>query len=289
MIKKNLLLSIRLLGRNKLFSFLNIAGLAFGLACSILLYLWITDELSYNKYHKKVDRVYLVRHWQHYGDNSFCCPVGPGPLANAFKEKYPEVEDVVRYTNFVNGLVSAGDKKITKIISCIDPSYFNIFTCPLIYGSHEDFQNDPSAICITESIAKQFFGNINPLGKIMVLDDKHNFTVRSVIKDFPGNVDYDFNLAVHFTVLPKYDVRIDSWGSNFCYNFALLKPNADYTAFSKKAVGFLDEMEENTEDNKNEVHLDPLSRMHLYGINGGGPINGGRAITNGRSYCLLYI
>jgi len=134
--------------RSKLYSILNIIGLAFGLACTILLYLWITDELNFNNYHEKVDRIHLVQHWQHYGDEDFHCWVSPAPMALAFKEKYPEVEYTARYSRAYQGLLSYGDKKLIQTVATADPSLLDIYTCPFIYGSKEDFSNGLENIII---------------------------------------------------------------------------------------------------------------------------------------------
>lgn len=127
--------------RSKLFSFLNIVGLAFGLACTILLYLWIVDEFNYNNYHEKVDQIYLVQHEQHYGDKTFHCMVSPAPMAKAFQEKYPEVEYASRYAEAYTGLVSYQNKEITQTVAAADANLLNIFTCKFIYGTKESFAN----------------------------------------------------------------------------------------------------------------------------------------------------
>ena len=164
--------------RSKLFSFLNIVGLAFGLACTILLYLWIADELSFNTYHEKIDRIHLVQHWQHYGDDNFHCQVSPAPLAPAFKEKYPEVETVSRYISWAyNGLVSFDDKKISQSVAAADPDLLDIYTCNFIYGSKNDFAEGLDNIIISESVSKQYFGDIDPVGKTLMLNDEFPFLV----------------------------------------------------------------------------------------------------------------
>lgn len=258
--------------RSKLFSFLNIVGLAFGLACTILLYLWITDELGYNTYHEKIDRIHLVQHWQHYGDNDFHCWVSPVPMAPAFKEKYPEVELTARFESGRSGLVSFEDKKLIQSVSAADPDILEIFTCPFIYGSKEDFADGLDNIIISEKVSKQYFGDNNPIGKTLMVNDEYIFTIKGVFKDFPQNVDFSFELLFPFNKLKDLGSNFDDWGSNWCYTFALLNPGVDFLEFEKHIVTFLDEMKENPEGKKNEVFLNPLKRIHLYEIEGGGRI-----------------
>lgn len=269
---KNIILSIRIMLRSKLFSFLNIVGLAFGLACTILLYLWITDELSYDSNHEKIDRIFVVQHWQHYGNEDFHCKVSPAPMAQAFKDKYPEVESTARFNTAYVGLVSYKDKKLNQSVYAGDPDLLNIFTCPFIFGSKADFFDGLKNIIISRKVSEQYFGNENPVGKILLLDDRYAYTIKGVFEDFPKNMSYRFDLLIPFENLKGFGQNLDNWGINFCTTFALLKPGVDYKMFEKKAITFLDEMNHNPEDHKNEVILNPLKRLHLYDIKGGGRI-----------------
>jgi ABC-type antimicrobial peptide transport system permease subunit len=258
--------------RSKLYSILNIVGLAFGLACTILLYLWINDELNFNQYHENIDRIYLVQHWQHYGDEDFHCWVSPSPMAAAFKEKYPEVELVSRYSRAYNGLVSFEDKKLIQNVAAADPDLLDIYTCEFIYGSKENFGSGIDDIIISEKISKQYFGDLDPTGKTLMINDQFAFIVQGVFRDFPDNTNFSFTLLIPFKKLKDFGQNLESWGNNWCYTFALLKEGVDYKEFEKKAVSFLDERKENTEDSKNEVFLNPLARLHLHDIKGGGKI-----------------
>lgn len=269
---KNFILSIRIMLRSKLFSFLNIAGLAFGLACTILLYLWITDELNFNKHHEKLDRIYLVQHWQHYGDEDFHCQVSPSPMAAAFKEKYPEVENTSRFTYGYKGLVNHEEKKFTQEVLAADPSILDIFTVKFIYGTKANFGSGVNNIIISKKVSEQYFGTIDPVGKTLLVDDKYAFTVQGVFEDLPQNTDFRFDLLIPFEKLRDFGQNLDSWGNNWCFTFALLKEGVDYKELEKKAVTFLDEMKNNPEDSKNEVFFNPLKRVHLYDIKGGGKI-----------------
>ena len=260
--------------RNKLFSFLNIAGLAFGLACTILLYLWIIDEVNYNGHHEKVDRIFLVQHWQHYNDYEFACKVGPSPLANAFEEQYPEVESCVRFQNNYAKSIAYKDKKFIQKVSFADPALLDIFTVNFILGNKKNFQKEINSIIISEKISKQYFGNENPIGKTLVLDNKLSFTVAGVFENFPKNMTHPFNILVHFkriaNLLPY--ASDNNWYNNWCWTIALLKEGVDYKKFGQKVIGFLDEKRNNKEDQKNELFLNPFTKIRLYEPKGGGKI-----------------
>ncbi len=269
---KNFILTIRLMLRNKLFSTLNIVGLSFGLACTILLYLWIKNEVGYDSYHKKIDRIHLVQHWQHHGNDRSAISVTEAPLAPAFKEKYPEVELTARYFTSYGKQISYEDKKLVKHLRRADPDLLDIFTCQFIYGSKDGFTNGVKNIIISESISKQFFGDINPVGKVLMLENKFAYTVQGVFEDFPDNVTFSFELMVPFEDNTDFGQYWGDWGTNWCYTFALLKEDVDYTDFGEKIVHFLEDSKNNPEGYKDEVFLRPLKRLYLYDIDGGGPI-----------------
>jgi len=270
---KNILLSIRIMLRSKLFSFLNIVGLAFGLACTIMLYLWITDELNYNKHHEKLDRIQLINHWQQYSSEPYHVWVNPAPLAAAFKDKYPEVELIARFNRAYSGLVSFKDKKLTQSVVAADPDLLDIFTCNFIYGSKEGFAEGINNIIISESISKQYFGDSDPVGKTLMMDDRFAFIVQGVFEDFPRNSNFKFNILIPFEKEKDFGHDLDEWGNNWCFTFALLKPGADYKELEKKIGNFLEEAR-NEEDNPSptEVFFNPLKRVHLHDIKGGGQI-----------------
>jgi ABC-type antimicrobial peptide transport system permease subunit len=258
--------------RNKLFSALNIVGLSFGLACTILLYLWINNEVGYDSYHKKIDRIHLVQHWQHHGNDKSAVAVTEAPLAAAFKEKYPEVELTARYFTSYSKHISYEDKNLVKHLRRADPDLLDIFTCKFIYGSKDDFTNGVKNIIISESISKLFFGDINPVGKVLMLENKFAYTVQGVFEDFPDNVTFSFELMVPFEDNTDFGQYWDEWGTNWCYTFVLLKEDIDYTEFGKKIIHLLEDSKNNPEGYKDEVFLRPLNRLYLYDIDGGGPI-----------------
>jgi ABC-type antimicrobial peptide transport system permease subunit len=269
---KNTILTIRLMLRNKLFSALNIVGLSFGLACTILLYLWINNEVGYDSYHKKIDRSHLVQHWNHYGNDKNASPVTPSAMSPAFKEKYPEVELTARYFTSYNKHISYEDKSIVKHLRRADPDLLDIFTCKFIYGSKEGYRNGVKNIIISESISKQFFGDIDPVGKVLMLENEFAYTVQGVFEDFPDNVTFSFELMVPFEDNKDFGQYWDGWGTEWCYTFALLKEDVDYTEFDEKIVHFLEDSKNNPEGYKSEVFLRPLNRIYLYNVDGGGPI-----------------
>ncbi len=274
MFLKNFILSIRIMLRSKLFSFLNIVGLAFGIACTILLYLWIKDEVEFNKYHKNLDRIHMVNHFQNYSGEDYHVWVNPGPLAKAFKERYPEVEVSARYTRAYTGLVNYGEKKFTQTVAAGDPSLLDIYTIEFIEGTKNDYASGINTMIISETIAKQYFGDESAIGKTLIVDDKEPFIVQGVFKDFPKNINNRFDLLIPFEKLKDFGQDLDNWYSNWCVTFVLLKPEVDYLVFNEKISDYLEEVRDRPVDNpiKTTVFLNPLKRLHLYDVKGGGKI-----------------
>jgi len=274
MFLKNFILSIRIMLRSKLFSFLNIVGLAFGIACTILLYLWIKDEVEFNKYHKNLNRIHMVNHFQNYSGEDYHVWVNPGPLAKAFKERYPEVEVSARYTRAYTGLVNYGEKKFTQTVAAGDPSLLDIYTIEFIEGTKNDYASGINTMIISETIAKQYFGDESAIGKTLIVDDKEPFIVQGVFKDFPKNINNRFDLLIPFEKLKDFGQDLDNWYSNWCVTFVLLKPEVDYLVFNEKISDYLEEVRDRPVDNpiKTTVFLNPLKRLHLYDVKGGGKI-----------------
>ena len=168
-----------------------------GLACSILIFLWVQDELSFNQMHEKADSIYLVRTWQQYGSKLEAgngCPPAVGP---ALEAEYPEVLNSVR---FINGqpehLLQYGKTKFKERIQLSDPSVFDIFTFPFAKGDSEVIPGSADVIVISEKIANKYFGEENPLGKIMTIDNKYDFKVIGVMQDASHNSTIRFDIWI---------------------------------------------------------------------------------------------
>lgn len=271
MFKHNINLAFRLIFRNKVFSAINIVGLAFGLACSILLFLWVRDEFDYDKFNKNINETYFFLHWQHYGDETFPCPVAPSAAAPALKKEYPQIVYAARMSAVPSVLVSRDDKNYIESISAADPDILKILTFTLAEGSLDEALASPNSIVLTESTALKYFGKENPIGKDLVLDNRLSFKISAVVKDPPSNTSHSFTVIIPFEALTNFGHNIENWGNNWARTIIMLQKGADYKVFEKSLQGFLMK-HRGTGATQVEEFLYPLSRLHLYNIKGGGQI-----------------
>lgn len=271
MFKHNINLAFRLIFRNKIFSTINIIGLAFGLACSILLFLWVRDEFSYDKFNKNINETYFFLHWQHYGDELFPCPVAPAPLAPALKKDYPQIAYATRLSGVPSVLVSREEKAFVEGINAADPDIFKILTFTLVDGSLDEALISPNTIVLTERIASKYFGNERAIGKNLVLDNRLSFKVTAVIKDLPSNSTHNFSLIIPFESLRSFGENLDTWGNNWCRTIVMLQKGVNPKDFEKTVQGYLIK-HRGKGARQVEEFLYPLNRFHLYNVKGGGQI-----------------
>ena len=211
MFKNYLQIAIRTLIKNKTYSLINIAGLAISLAASILLMLWVWDELSFDKFHSKVDRIYVPSptfdkdRKQVWGNT-------PAPLATFAKREIPAVDDVCRTSDNGDILMEYNGKKFTeKRTAYADPSFFTVFDFSFLEGNaKKPFSNNRSMI-ITTSAAKKFFGKEDSIGKVIKVNDKDNFTVTGVIEDMPSSSTIRYDILMPFDILNEGYTENSYW------------------------------------------------------------------------------
>lgn len=265
--------TFRNLKRHKIYSFINISGLAMGMASCILIFLWINHEWSYDRFHKNVDSIYrIVVSWPQGNDTGWTWRTPP-PLAAALKADLPEIKDTTRFYTVSGVLVEHGRERFKETIGFTDPELFSIFTLPLRRGSWEAVLSDPQSLVISQTAALKYFGLTDPLGKTMVLDDTLAFQVSAVMDDIPANSALHCPILIpflHLEAVTGYG-NLDNWG-DFGYNtFVLLNNNIDPAGFNTKLRDYLDIIFENPA-NDTMLSLQPLTRIHLYSLGGGGPI-----------------
>jgi len=291
MIKNYLKIAWRNLVRNKTFSLINIVGLAIGLACFIMIALYVADELSYDRHNEKVDRIYRVNSDIVFGGNKLHLAVACDPMGATLKKDYPQVEEFVRfYTSNGSKLVKKGNEYINEDrVVHADSTLFNVFTLPAIAGDTKTALNEPNTVVITASAAKKYFGSTDAVGKT-IETNVHNSTlykVTAVIKDIPrtSHFNFDFIFSMDNVNYP--------WGNYLSMNhqtYIVLKKGTDHKAFEKNFAQVIDKYVipqakefmniSSTEEfekagNKLEFSLMPLADIHLYsdrtpelGVNG---------------------
>lgn len=271
MIRNYIITTFRSIARHKGYAFINIAGLAVGMACCLLIFLWVKHEWSYDRYHKNTEDIFrIVCHWPKDEGEGWTWRTPP-PLAPGLKEKYPEILQSSRFY-WRNGLlVEQGERRFRENIGFTDSSLFRIFTLPLVKGNPDGILDDPKSAVISETTAHKYFGNEDPIGQTLVVDERTSFRVTGVMKDIPSNSMLCYPVIVPFSQLEELAKMgaLDDWG-DFGYNtFILLQKNAALAAVEDKVRPFLDDV---FDENVVALELQPITRIHLYTLEGGGPI-----------------
>ena len=266
MFKNYLRIALRNIKRHKGHSLINITGLAIGMACCLLIAIWVQDELSYDKFHENAEHIYRVNMNDHkYG---VVWPVVSIPVSPALKEEFPEVIDSARVSDF-SALVTRGEKKFDEIGAYVDPSFLEIFSFPFVKGDSQTALSAPFSIVITQEMVNKFFGDDDPLGKNLKLNDELAFTDTGVIKDVPQNSHINFDFLAPFKIFEEKDRDPAHWGRFQIYTYVMLLDDAPFKEFEKKIAGLL--QEHNVRPGP-KLGLDPLTRIHLYATDGGGDI-----------------
>ena len=270
MLLSYLKIAVRNIFKNKLYSFVNITGLAIGMAACILILLWVTDEINYNGFNKNLDKIFTIPQTQHYqtiGD--FTVAPTPIPLAPALKEEIPEIEYITRYESYLGkSKITYDDKTFNQQVNFADPDFFKMFSFDFIEGDKENALKDPSSIIITEEMALKYFGNEDPIGKTLRMDDKYDLRINGIVKNVPKNSDIQFDMLIPITMLENYGYNMNNWGSNMLITYVMLKNPYQYTDISKKIENRLKkELDAST---AGRLFLFPFSKLHLYSIRGSG-------------------
>ncbi|MBN9298476.1 MAG: ABC transporter permease [Filimonas sp.] len=277
MFKNYLKIAVRNLLKSKSFSFINITGLAVGMAGVILILLWMQNELSIDQYHENKDRIYAVWNKAVFDGKIQCWSVTPKPLAAAMKQDYPEIEQVTRKRGADGLLLTVKEKKLVASGSFVDSNFLNVFTFPLVQGNKNSVLKNMSSIVITEKLAKRLFGNEDPMNKTILIDSSDNFTVTGVLKDLPNTTDFAFDYLIPWSYSTKLGWDDQYWGNNSVKTYAELKPGVNIAAFGNKVKDVTKRHSKNEEDV--EVFLHPMAKWHLYSSFENGKIAGGKIVV----------
>jgi ABC-type antimicrobial peptide transport system permease subunit len=272
MFKNFLTVAWRNLFRGKGFSFINIGGLAVGMASALLILIWVQNEISYDRFYTHSDRLYQL--WRNGKDNSGISSfnvtaqiVGP-----TMKHDYPEVERASRVFWDETLLLSRGDKKMNIRGTMTDPDFLMMFDFPLLSGDRATALNSPTQMVITEKTAKAFFGSEDAMGKTIRVDNKYEFSVSGVLKDLPNNTQFDFEFILPWSHLKTQGATDSLWGKSSVRNYILLKPNTDLATFNAKTK---DIYKQHQVPFFAESFLYPVSRLRLYSkFENGKPVGG---------------
>jgi putative ABC transport system permease protein len=262
MIKNYFKIAVRSLWKNKKFSSINIVGLAIGMACSLLIFLFVQEESSYDRFNKDAGNIHrVVKDFLNDDGSRVPDATTPAALGPALQREVPEITKVTRvYPNWGGSwLIKYGDRKITEEnLYRVDSSFFDVFTFSFIKGNAATALKDVSSIVLTESTAKRYFGNEDPIGKILTLDASQEIKVTGVIKDVPGNAHFHFDFLVSFRQL---DGNLDAnWGGYNYYTYVRVKDGTNMAELTKKIQGVY---ERNQKERYSVFYTQPLTAIHL--------------------------
>ena len=241
MFKTYLITTTRNLWKNKGYSFLNIFGLAIGIACAGLIFLWVEDELNYDQFNAKKDQLYFVRENQKY--DAYIATFGstPGILAPAMQAEIPGIANTCRMSEG-NGstLFTIGDKAMYASGKYAEPSMFTMFTLPFVQGNAATAFKQLHSIVITEKASKKFFSNEkNVIGKTVRVDNKQDYVVTGVLKDIPANSTLQFEWVSPFQVWFDRSEWAHNWGNNCLSTYVELKPGVNAATVNKLLYNFI--------------------------------------------------
>ncbi|MEO6583918.1 MAG: ABC transporter permease [Ferruginibacter sp.] len=233
MLLNYLKIAFRNLQKHKSFSAINIFGLAIGIATCLLITLYVLDELSYDKYNDKADRIYRVNVDIKFGGADQKFAVASAPLAFTMVKDYPQVESAVRFRNYGSSVVKKGEQNIRENrVIYVDSTLFSVFSLPIISGDKNTALTEPNSVVITNSMAEKYFGATNPLGKIMRFDNRNDFKVTGVIKDVPENSHFNFDFFISMAGMDES--RNGVWASFNFNTYLLLRKDVDPKAIVAK-------------------------------------------------------
>ena len=277
MLNNHFKITLRHLRKSKLYSFINITGLSISLAVSILLLLWVNDELSYDRFNTNAPHLYRLNPKIDNGGSASIWDNTSAPMAVYAKTEVPEVSDACRMVdNWGLSYFEYEGKKFSEWHNkFVDPSFFRMFTYPLVKGNPRYPFADAYSIVLSETTAKKIFGDEDPIGKVLTGNDKKPYQVTGVMKDIPGNSSIKFNIAFNFQQLEKeFDTTHywkslnSSWGQFDYDTYILLKPGANATAAAQKMTAIHRRAENDGFTKHLSYVLNPLTNLHLYALDG---------------------
>jgi putative ABC transport system permease protein len=275
MIKNYLTIAWRNLQKNKAFSFLNISGLAIGMASALMIMLWVENEISYDKFHKNKDFIYEAWNRGQMDDKIQCWETTPQILGLTLKKDYPEVATVARTVKTWK-VTSVGDKKFSTESMIVDPEFLKIFSFRFAQGNGNTALESPNSVVITQKMAKRMFGDQDPMNKILRVDTM-NYIVSGIMEDLPPNTRFSFDFLVNWNMVKTLGWEDALWQNNFVNTFVLLKPEVNPETFNNK-IRTISQVHSKGAV-KEEIFLHPLDKWHLYSRFENGKVSGGEIET----------
>jgi len=273
MLRNYFKITFRNLIKNKTFSFINIAGLAVGMASFILITIWIRHDLNFEQFHQNKENLYRVFTNVKGEGKVLTENTTPAPLAETLKKDFPEINRACRTSWVMKHLLQVGDKKITAPGICTDPDFLLMFSFPLLKGNPATVLRDGQAIVITEAFARVLFGNQDPVDKFVKLDNKATFKVAGVLKNLPQNTSFRFEYLLPYDYFRKsMPWAENNWAANAIHTYVELKPGTEVSQIQDK----LKNLPSQHGEQNFGLFLHPLTKWHLYAKFENGKLAGGR-------------
>jgi putative ABC transport system permease protein len=277
MLKNYLKIALRNLLRHKVYTLINIGGLAVGMATCLLISLYVLDEISYDRFNEKADRICRLDMDIKFGGSEKSYAVSPAPAGPALLQDYPFIENYVRIReNSI--IIKKGNETISEAdVAFADSSLFEVFTLPMLYGNPKEALKQPNSVVITERIAKKYFNTSQVLGKFLTINKTESYKITGVIKDIPENSHIKRN--IYMSMLNYEDSKRNVWTNNNYNTYLLLKKGASFTQLKAKfseiqkkylqpeilqilGIKTIEEFEKS--GNYLQFDLMPLTQIHLY-------------------------
>lgn len=253
--------AFRNFGKSKGFTFLNISGLAIGIACAGLIFLWVKDELTYNDYFSNKENIYKILNNQTYDGKTFTFNSTPGPLAGALREEVPGIRFSARATWKMPKPFTKDENSINAGGMFVDPSFLKIFHLKFVRGSAAGALSDLKSLVLTEKMAKNLFGNEEPMGKEVRTEKNELFKVTAVVKDVPENTSFSFQWLAPFQNFENENQWLKQWGNNGVITFVETTPGANIKNINSQLHDFLKTKGPNY---ISKFSIYPMARWHLY-------------------------
>jgi putative ABC transport system permease protein len=262
MIQNYAVIAARNFRKHKAYSLINVAGLAIGIAVSLFIFLWIRDEMSFDRFHAATGDIYRLTEDQKGADGTiFPVAVTPDLLGPALKADFPEVTEFARFRPLGRNLVASGEKQFYENgIAFADPSFLSVFTFPLVKGDPATALAGPDSLVITETAARKYFGVEDPIGRTLRLFDVLDLKVTGVARDVPRNSHLHFSLLGNFDVVVNQLGVSGGWGNNNFYTYVRLAPNTDPAKIAEPVYNYFKKVRP---ESTTFIRLQPLRDIHL--------------------------
>ncbi len=286
MFKNYLTIALRNLWKNKTYSFLNLFGLAIGIACAGFVFLWVEDEVSFDSMYAKKDRLNLVLENWEYPDHTRTFVSTPGLMGPAIKAGIPGLANVCRLDDeSASKLFTVGDKAFYSWGRYVDSSFFSMLELPFLEGNERQAFSQLNSIVLTEKAAQKFFGTTrNVIGRTVRLNHKQDYVVSAILKDLPKNATFQFEWLISFDVYFKENDNLLNWGNNSPLTLVEVAPGANVAAINKLLHNYL---QAKVTGSIAHGFLFPMTDWHLRWEFENGKQTGGGRITYVRLFSVI--